>query len=88
VRTPPGKEPSEELPKVRIPATGSPGGHRPEKEFLKEEFLEEERPSSSSGPVRTPDFFGETLLDLRDRLEWTQADLGAFFGVTHSGPAV
>ena len=88
VRTPPGKEPSEELPKVRIPATGSPGGHRPEKEFLKEEFLEEERPSSSSGPVRTPDFFGETLPDLRDRLGWTQVELAAFLGMTHSGPAV
>lgn len=82
VRTPPGKEPSEELPKVRIPATGSPGGHRSEKEFLKEEFLEEERPSSSSGPVRTPDFFEETLPDLRDRLGWTQAELGAFFCVS------
>jgi len=45
-----------------------------------------ESPESGSGrplePVRTAAFFEEQLSDLRGRLEWTQAELGQFFGVS------
>ena len=33
-------------------------------------------------PIETPDFFEEKLPDLRDKLGWTQANMGQFFGVS------
>jgi DNA-binding transcriptional regulator YiaG len=40
------------------------------------------RNPEARAPITTPDFFEEELADLRGRLEWTQADLGQFFGVS------
>jgi len=40
------------------------------------------RDPEARAPIRTPDFFEEALPDLRGRLEWTQAELGEFFGVS------
>lgn len=40
------------------------------------------RNPEARAPITTPDFFEEELADLRGRLEWTQADLGGFFGVS------
>lgn len=39
-------------------------------------------------PITTPDFFEQKPPGLRDDLGWTQAELAAFLGVTHSVPAV
>ena len=33
-------------------------------------------------PIETPDFFEEKLPDLREKLGWTQANVGQFFGVS------
>ncbi|WP_263790012.1 hypothetical protein [Salinibacter sp.] len=33
-------------------------------------------------PIETPDFFEEELPDLREKLGWTQANVGQFFGVS------
>lgn len=33
-------------------------------------------------PIETPDIYEEKLPDLRDKLGWTQADMGQFFGVS------
>jgi len=33
-------------------------------------------------PIETPDYFEEKLPDLRDKLGWTQEELGDFFGVS------
>lgn len=38
--------------------------------------------SRDRSPIETPNLFGELLPTLRDTLGWTQADLGAFFGVS------
>jgi DNA-binding transcriptional regulator YiaG len=40
------------------------------------------RNTEARAPITTPDFFEEELADLRGRLEWTQAELGHFFGVS------
>jgi DNA-binding transcriptional regulator YiaG len=40
------------------------------------------RDPETRAPITTPDFFEETLPNLRGRLEWTQAELGEFFGVS------
>ena len=33
-------------------------------------------------PIETPDLFEEKISDLRDKLGWTQANMGQFFGVS------
>jgi DNA-binding transcriptional regulator YiaG len=38
--------------------------------------------SADRSPITTPPYFEEDLQDLRDRLGWTQAELGRFFGVS------
>jgi DNA-binding transcriptional regulator YiaG len=38
--------------------------------------------SRDRAPIETPDFFEEKLPDLREELDWTQADVGQFFGVS------
>jgi DNA-binding transcriptional regulator YiaG len=41
-----------------------------------------DRDPEARAPITTPDFFEEELAGLRGRLEWTQVELGRFFGVS------